>query len=32
LLDLHAGSVVAVCHDHDTSVGAKVQIPELSAR
>ena len=29
LLDLHAGSVVAVCHDHDTGVGAKVQIPEL---
>jgi hypothetical protein len=29
LLDLHAGGVVAVCHDHDASVGAKVQIPEL---
>ena len=29
LLDLHAGCVVAVCHDHDTGVGAKVQIPEL---
>jgi len=29
LLDLHAGCVVAVCHDHDTGVGAKVQVPEL---
>jgi hypothetical protein len=29
LLDLHAGSVVAVCHDHDTGVGAKMQVPEL---
>jgi len=29
LLDLHAGGVVAVCYDHDTSVGAKMQVPEL---
>ena len=29
LLDLHAGGVVAVCDDHDTGVGAEVQIPEL---
>jgi hypothetical protein len=29
LLDLHAGGVVAVCNDHDTGVGAEVQIPEL---
>jgi hypothetical protein len=29
LLDLHTGSVVAVCYDHDTGVGAKVQVPEL---
>jgi hypothetical protein len=29
LLDLHAGGVVAVCYDHDTGVGAKVQVPEL---
>src|SRR5215469_4323003 len=28
-LDLYAGGVVAVCHDHDPGVGAKVQIPEL---
>jgi hypothetical protein len=29
LLDFHAGGVVAVCCDHDTGVGAKVQVPEL---
>src|SRR6516164_2964444 len=29
LLDLHAGGVVAVCYDHDSGVGAKVQVPEL---
>jgi hypothetical protein len=29
LLDLHAEGVVAVCYDHDTGVGAKVQVPEL---
>ena len=29
LPDLHAGGVVAVCYDHDTGVGAKVQVPEL---
>jgi len=29
LLDLHAGGVVAVCHDDDVSVSAKVQVPEL---
>ncbi len=29
LLNLHAGGVVAVCYDHDTGVGAKVQVPEL---
>ena len=29
LLDFHAGGVVAVCYDHDTGVGAKVQVPEL---
>src|SRR4029077_4173477 len=29
LLDLHAGGVVAVCYDHDTGVGAKMQVPEL---
>src|SRR5262249_40396997 len=28
-LDLHAESVIAVCHNHDSGVGAKVQIPEL---
>ena len=31
LLDLHAGGVVAVRYDHDTGVGAKVQVPELVA-
>ena len=31
LLDLHAGGVVAVCYDHDTGVGAKMQVPELMA-
>jgi len=29
LLDLHAGGVVAVGHDDDASIGAKVQVPEL---
>src|SRR5215472_8487555 len=29
LLDLYAGGVVAVSYDHDTSVGAQVQVPEL---
>ena len=29
LLDLHARSVVAICYDHDTGIGAKVQVPEL---
>src|SRR5215467_12228132 len=29
LLDLHAGGVVAVCHDDDVCVSAKVQVPEL---
>ncbi len=29
LLDLHAGGAVAICYDHDTGVGAKVQVPEL---
>ena len=31
LLDLHARGVVAVCYDHDTGVGAKMQVPELMA-
>jgi hypothetical protein len=29
LLDLYAGGVVAVCHDNDASVSAKVQVPKL---
>ena len=29
LLNLHTGGVVAVRYDHDTGVGAKVQVPEL---
>jgi hypothetical protein len=29
VLDLHAGGVVAVCYDHDTGFGAKMQVPEL---
>src|SRR5690348_9101653 len=29
LLDLHAGGIVAVGHDDDAGVGAKVQVPEL---
>jgi hypothetical protein len=32
LLDLHAGGVVAVCYDHDSGVGAKMQVPELMTR